>query len=95
MAVATRQEMIVKKRDGRVISFDRELIARAIRKAFRADLGLAQDEQMAPGMLTDIERITEFVVQKVKDEARTQGGVDVEMIQDLSLIHISEPTRPY
>ena len=83
MAVATQQEMIVKKRDGRVISFDRELIARAIRKAFRADMGLAQDEQMAPDMLTDIERITESVVQKVKDQARTQVGVDVEKIQDV------------
>ena len=83
MAVATQQEMIVKKRDGRVISFDRELIARAVRKAFRADMGLAQDQQMSPDLLTEIERITEFVVQKVKDQARTQDGIDVERIQDV------------
>ena len=132
-----RQEMLVKKRDGRTLSFDRELIARAIRKAFRADLGLDQLDQIDPDKLADIERMTESVVKRVKDQADTDEGVDVESIQDkveqelmraeyfsvarryiiyraerkrvrrlraeenletsgtLSLIHISEPTRPY
>lgn len=77
-----RQEMLVKKRDGRTLSFDRELIARAIRKAFRADLGLDQLDQIDPDKLADIERMTESVVKRVKDQADTDEGVDVESIQD-------------
>ena len=76
------QEMLVRKRDGRTLSFDRELIARAIRKAFRADLGLDQLDQIEPDQLADIERITESVIKSVKDKAETDGGVDVEDIQD-------------
>ncbi len=75
--------MIVKKRDGRTVSFDRELIARAIRKAFRADLALAQDEQMEGKTLAEIEGIIDAVVQQVKDQARLADGVDVEHIQDV------------
>ena len=76
------QEMQVKKRDGRTLSFDRELIARAIRKAFRADLGLDQIDQIEPAKLADIERITENVVKNVKERAELDVGVDVEEIQD-------------
>ncbi len=76
------QEMLVKKRDGRTLSFDRELIARAIRKAFRADLGLDQLDRIESDQLADIERITDSVVKEVKDRAETDGGVEVEEIQD-------------
>ncbi|MEM9412236.1 MAG: ribonucleoside-diphosphate reductase subunit alpha, partial [Planctomycetota bacterium] len=76
------QEMLVRKRDGRTLSFDRELIARAIRKAFRADLGLDQLDQIEADKLADIERITESVVKNVKEQAETDRGVDVESIQD-------------
>ena len=76
------QEMIVRKRDGRTLSFDRELIARAIRKAFRADLGLDQLDRMEAKQLSDIEQITEGVVKSVKEQAETDAGVDVETIQD-------------
>ena len=61
MSTIARREMIVKKRDGRTVSFDRELIARAIRKAFRADLALAQDEQMEGKTLAEIEGIIDAV----------------------------------
>ena len=76
------QEMQVKKRDGRTLSFDRELIARAIRKAFRADLGLNQLDPIGPDQLADIESITDRVVKTVKHQAETDRGVDVEAIQD-------------
>ncbi len=76
------QEMQVRKRDGRTLSFDRELIARAIRKAFRADLGLDQLDQIDADKLSDIERITESVVRSVMEKADTDAGVDVEEIQD-------------
>ena len=77
-----KQEMLVKKRDGRTLSFDRELIARAVRKAFRADLGLDQLDKIEPSQLADIEQITENVVKQVKDKADTDAGVGVEDIQD-------------
>ena len=77
------QEMLVKKRDGRTLSFDRELIARAIRKAFRADLGLDQLDPMDSTQLSDIEQITDNVVKNVKEKAETDNGVDVEEIQDI------------
>ena len=76
------QEMQVKKRDGRTLSFDRELIARAIRKAFRADLGLDQLDPFQPQQLSDIESITDRVVKNVKHQAEIDQGVDVEQIQD-------------
>ena len=76
------QEMLVKKRDGRTLSFDRELIARAIRKAFRADLGLDQLDKIESEQLAEIERITEQVVHSVKEKSETDAGVDVEAIQD-------------
>ena len=37
MLKATKQELNVKKRDGRVVSFDPQLIALAIQKAFCAE----------------------------------------------------------
>ena len=68
------QEMQVRKRDGRTLSFDRELIARAIRKAFRADLGLNQLDPIEPEQLSDIEQITDRVVHYVKNDAETDAG---------------------
>ena len=38
--ITPEQEMVVKKRDGRMVTFDRSLIAKAMEKAFRAELGL-------------------------------------------------------
>ena len=57
-----QQEMIVKKRDGRLISFERELISRAIQKAFRADLGLGASQPLSIELVTEIEEITSQVV---------------------------------
>ena len=76
------QEMQVRKRDGRTLSFDRELIARAIRKAFRADLGLDQLDRFESDQLSDIEQITDQVVKNVKHKAEADSGVGVEEIQD-------------
>ena len=43
--IQTTQEWLVRKRDGRVVPFDVERIEKALRKAFRADQGLAADLQ--------------------------------------------------
>jgi ribonucleoside-diphosphate reductase alpha chain len=77
-----QQEMVVKKRDGRLISFERELISRAIQKAFRADLGLGASQPLSIELVTEIEEITSQVVNKIIDAAHSSEGADVEKIQD-------------
>ena len=70
--------MIVRKRDGRSVGFNTERIRQAIGAACRS---AAVDD---PGLPC---AVTEKVV------ARCRDMITVEEIQDLSLIHISEPTR--
>ena len=77
-----QQEMIVKKRDGRLIPFERELISRAIQKAFRADMGLAASQPLEIELVTEVEQITSEVVNKALEASQTPEGVDVERIQD-------------
>ena len=69
----------VLKRDGRIVGFNEEKIVTAIRKAMlHTDKG--EDMQL-------IRQITDHI--SFKGDAQ----MTVEAIQDLSLIHISEPTR--
>ena len=77
-----QQEMFVKKRDGRLIPFERELISRAMQKAFRADMGLAASQPLEIGLVTEVEQITSEVVNKALEASQTPEGVDVERIQD-------------
>ena len=46
MLKATKQELNVKKRDGRVVSFDPQLITLAIQKAFCAEQGLNEAAEL-------------------------------------------------
>ena len=95
MLKATKQELNVKKRDGRVVSFDPQLITLAIQKAFCAEQGLNEAAELDAALLEQIDQITSEVVTTVREKAASDAGVSVEQVQDLSLIHISEPTRPY
>ena len=71
---------IVEKRDGRVVGYNEEKIKAAIRKAM---------------MMTE-QGEDEALIQRIADRIGMTGKerMTVEEIQDLSLIHISEPTRP-
>ena len=78
----TQQGLSVKKRDGRVLLFQRGLIQSAIQKAFCAEKGLKDLSMLDDAHLAKIETITDAVVDVVKSEAAGDAGVSVEQIQD-------------
>ncbi len=83
MLKATEQEMNVKKRDGRILSFDPVLITTAVQKAFCADKNITDVGQLGRELLAEIDGITQAVVAEVQTEAMTDEGVTVEHIQDV------------
>ncbi len=82
MLNATQQEMLVRKRDGRIVPFDRTLIARAIQKAFCAEQEAIDISELDPELLSKIDQMTDEVVDQIGSEAQSTGGVDVEKVQD-------------
>lgn len=82
MLKATNQDLNVKKRDGRVVSFDPSLITRAIQKAFCAEQGLNEAAELDAALLEQIDQITAEVLSIVGVEAASQEGISVETIQD-------------
>ncbi|MGY8747262.1 MAG: ribonucleoside-diphosphate reductase subunit alpha [Pirellulales bacterium] len=79
----TTQEMNVRKRDGRVLTFEPALITKAIQKAFCAEHKFSEINQLDAEQLLVADSITELVVSEVKEEALTDKGVTVEHIQDV------------
>lgn len=80
--LAAEPELVVRKRDGRVVSFDRHLIVRAMGKAFCAERGWEQVEQLGDELLTKIEAMTQEVVAAVEQMLRQGKVVGVEQVQD-------------
>lgn len=78
----TTQTMNVNKRDGRQLSFDAQLITRAIEKAFCAEMGIADRSQLSAELLGEIANITQTVTAHVAAQAESDAGVSVEQIQD-------------
>lgn len=82
-AVLASVDFMVRKRDGRVVAFDRSLIVRAISAAFRAELGLPEGQALPPKITEDINGITDAVIADVSGDLRDpENAVDVERIQD-------------
>lgn len=82
-AVQASVDFMVRKRDGRIVAFDRALIERAISAAFRAELGLPDGQALPPKIAGDISDITDTVIADVSDNLRDpENAVDVERIQD-------------
>ena len=81
MLESTITTLLVTKRDGRVVSFERELIARAIQKAFLADLGMSMLDQLDPELNQRVEEMVENVIADLP-QANEAGGIGVEQIQD-------------
>ncbi len=79
----TTQEMNVRKRDGRVLTFEPGLITRAIQKAFCAEHKLTETSQLDEKQMQVADAITESVVSEVQEAALTDTGVTVEHIQDV------------
>ncbi len=82
MLESTITSLLITKRDGRIVSFDRELISRAIQKAFLADLGLGMLDQLDPDLKQQIEEMVDHVIADLPQDSGAAGGVGVEQIQD-------------
>ncbi len=80
MPIAT-DTWLVRKRDGRQVEFLTARIADAIRKAFRAELNLADGQPLDDDTETDVERIAAGVAEEIAPMAAA-GPVDVERVQD-------------
>ncbi|MFN6111502.1 MAG: ribonucleoside-diphosphate reductase subunit alpha [Planctomycetota bacterium] len=75
-------DLVVRKRDGRVVPFEQALIVRAMAKAFCADRGLAEISLLDDALLQKIEMMTQEVVSSVDQSGRQGSVVGVEQVQD-------------
>ncbi|MCC9600066.1 ribonucleoside-diphosphate reductase subunit alpha [Stieleria sp. JC731] len=79
---SNQTELTVCKRDGRMVGFDSDRIATALRKAFAAELNVASESSIPHDIESDIAAIVSDVIQIAKQtEAGTSLGV--EQIQDI------------
>lgn len=81
MLKGTQQELMVRKRDGRVVGFDGNLVRVAIGKAFCAEKQVKEMSALSPDQLEKIERIYEDVLAAVTQSP--DESLDVEKIQDI------------
>ncbi|EAQ77722.1 ribonucleotide-diphosphate reductase alpha subunit [Blastopirellula marina DSM 3645] len=72
----------VRKRDGRIISFDVGRIHYAIGKAFRAEIGVADGQELENSLEDQVKSISEAVIDQIESRPFSRDGVDVESIQD-------------
>ena len=77
------QDMLVRKRDGRVVPFDAIRIQKAIEKAYRAELKLPLGVPLDEEMQVQILEIVKAVIEEVAEEATATGGATVERVQDV------------
>lgn len=82
MLKATQQDMLVRKRDSRVVNFESGLIRTAIVKAFCAEYGKETVQDLEPKIQESIQSMVDGVVDFIKPKGQTDGGVTVEEIQD-------------
>ena len=75
-------EISVAKRDGRVVAFNSDLITKAIQKAFCAELGVEQTENLDAALLEKIDAMALSVIEQANTDSASTGSVTVEHIQD-------------
>jgi len=80
--IRARSEWIVRKRDGRQVPFEADLIERAVANAFRAELNLAENQPLDDASTTEATQLAEEVANEIAAAAATPDGADVEKIQD-------------
>jgi len=81
----TEQAMAVRKRDGRLVSFDAVRIEKAMEKAFRAELKLPRNEPVDPELAKQVAKICRDVIEQILPEVASANGngIHVEHIQDV------------
>ncbi|MCG6156712.1 ribonucleoside-diphosphate reductase subunit alpha [Rubinisphaera margarita] len=75
-------DWIVRKRDGRVSSFDLGRIERAMENAIRAELNLADKQPLDSEMQGIVKQISQEVAEQIAQSASSDQGVGVEEVQD-------------
>ena len=79
----------VNKRDGRQVEFDSRCIERAVEKAFRAELNLADGQPLPTGIESDRTSISRHI-QLIAANAPTTAPISVEQIQDVVEIELMQ-----
>ncbi len=74
--------MLVRKRDGRIASFDAKRIHNALAAAFKADLKLVPDQRLPDALAEEVEAVTTAVIKSVADNGLTESGAAVEDVQN-------------
>ncbi len=79
------EELIVVKRNGKKVSFDKTKIALAVKKGFDSVLGNIDEEEEKEGSYTekDIQKVYQAVVNKIEKEYVSIGKIKIEEIQDM------------
>ncbi|WP_144972488.1 ribonucleoside-diphosphate reductase subunit alpha [Bremerella volcania] len=80
--VTTQVSLDVRKRDGRITSFESARVEQAIERAFRAEIGIADGQPIEAALQQQIAEITTNVVNQIENRPFSRDGVDVETIQD-------------
>ena len=78
-----QQDIQVQKRDGRLVSFDIELILKAIQKAFCAERQLNDPSQLDDVTAGKVELMVDNIVGQLNSMTLSEKGVEVESIQDM------------
>jgi len=81
MLKGTQQELSVRKRDGRQVSFDASLVRIAIGKAFCAENQVQESWALDQDLLDKIDQMTSDVMVSVAEQSM-DSGIDVEKVQD-------------
>jgi len=77
------REFTVRKRDGRVISFDESRIWVAIESAFKATEGVDGDQKLKNQTQAKVDRLTETVVNECIGRAVRGDSLEIELVQDI------------
>ena len=79
------EELLVVKRNGKKVSFDKTKIALAVKKGFDSVLGNIDEEEEKEGSYTekDIQKVYQAVVNKIEKEYVSIGKIKIEEIQDM------------
>ncbi len=77
------KEFTVRKRDGRVISFDESRIWLAIESAFKVATDKTPDQKLDDEVQAKVDRLTETVVNECIGRAVRGESLEIELIQDI------------
>ena len=77
------QTFSVRKRDGRVVTFDETRIQLAIELAFKADAGWHADQPLPAPAQSNVQRIADAVVLAAMSRTAKGESLEIEFIQDL------------